>query len=84
MDRNEIKITVGGTIMSGKSTICKIISDALIQKGFNPTIIDSGRMGMDHGKTVHNEKTKALVERDLQIEVKTVQIARTCFENRIK
>ncbi len=78
MQANEVEITIKGTCGSGKSTIARLIAEALHRNGFSNIVHtdDASEWVWKSSKKEQGKRLKTLRERKTKISTKTQQVRR--------
>ena len=67
----QVKIAISGTAGSGKTTIAKIVADALTAKGFRPTIDDQEPMPPNFSER-QEQRIRALIAKNPSVQIRVV------------
>jgi thymidylate kinase len=70
---NEVKVTVTGCAGIGKSTVAKIIHDALTEKGLTSTLTDNDGTIPRYKYHMQELNEEATINKGTSVDVKTVQ-----------
>jgi len=83
---NKINVKIIGQAMTGKSTIKKIIVDALRAHGFDTVMIEQENYDLFYDKAFQDARVEALREKGLEIDVEEIQLGReyNCDKQDIK
>ncbi len=69
-------ITITGTVQEGKSTVAKLVQDALKGEGFVVELHDEELAPEWYDPTLQAKRVKSLKADNLAIEIRTIQVVR--------
>ena len=70
---SKLEIVISGTAGSGKTTIAKIVADALAARGFKPTIEDQEKLsvyGLVHFSERQEQRIRSLTAKNPSVQIR--------------